>query len=318
MNARGSQAGAFILLCTIWGSTWIAIKFGVEAVPAFLSASLRFVLAAAVFLVASAALRRRLPSTRTEWSVVAFVGIVLFAGDYGLIYWAEANGVESGLSAVLFAVMPLLTALAAHGLLRGERLTAQKLLGIAVGFSGIVLIFRVQLGDAGTGKFFPMLAVVLAAGCGAISTVAIKRWGHDIDGFVFNGLAMAIGAATLAAASLAAGEGWGLPSWPTGLAPILYLALAGSVVTFATYLWLLRQIQATTISFIALIIPIVALYLGLALANETFDVLDLLGAAVTLVGIYVSTSKRIGAAVAGLRAARREPAPPDPPSANGK
>ncbi len=319
MKPRASQAAAFALLCTIWGSTWLAIKVGVAAVPTFLSATLRFVVAAGVLLALAIAFRRKLPSRRTEWGVIAFVGIILFAGDYGLIYWGEANGVESGLSAVLFATMPLLTALAAQVLLTTERLTAQKLLGIAIGFGGVVLIFRGQLGTAGAAKFLPMLAVVLAAACGAAATVAIKRWGHDIDGLVFNGLAMTVGATTLAALSLAVGERWTLPPWPAGLGPILYLALAGSVVTFVAYLWLLRQVEATTVSFITLITPIVALFLGLSFANETFEVLDLVGTAVTLAGIYLSISRRFGAWSRGLRAARAGAQPSDDPAAmNGK
>lgn len=319
MSVRASQAGAFTMLCAIWGSTWLAIKFGVEAVPTFLSASLRFVVAATVLLALTAAFRRKLPGTRTEWGVVVFVGIVLFVGDYGLIYWGEANGVESGLSAVLFATMPLLTALVAHALLRRERLTAQKLLGTAIGFGGVVLIFRGQLGSAGLEKFFPMLAIVLASVCGAVATVAIKRWGHGLDGFAFNGLAMAVGAAGLAAISLSNGEPWAMPAWPGGLGPILYLGLAGSVVTFVTYLWLLRQIEATSVSFIALITPIVALVLGFAFANEALDALDVIGTAVTLLGIYLSLSKRLGAWVAGVRnaGAAADPAG-EPPSPNGK
>ncbi len=287
--------------------------------PTFLSAALRFVVAAAVLLALAFAFRRKLPRTRTEWSVVVFVGLVLFVGDYGLIYWGEANGVESGLSAVLFAIMPLLTALAAHALLRRERLTVQKLLGIAVGFGGVVLIFRGQLGSAGFEKFFPMLAVVLAAVCGAVATVTIKRWGHDLDGFVFNGLAMGVGAAGLAAISLASGEPWATPSWPSGLGPILYLGLAGSVITFVTYLRLLRQVEATSACFITLITPIVALFLGFIFAKEALDELDVIGTAVTLLGIYLSLSRRLGAWGASLRnpGTAADPAE-EPPSPDGK
>ncbi len=318
MNPRAFQATAFALLCVIWGSTWLAIKFGVEAVPTFLSAALRFVVASAVLLALTLALGRQVPRGRRQWAVVVAVGIVLFGGDYGLIYWAEANGVESGLTAVLFATMPLLTAFVAQALLSQERLTAQKVLGIAVGFAGVVLIFRGQLGEAGMGKLFPMVAVILAAACGATGTVAIKRWAHDVDGFAFNGFAMALGSATLALASLASGETWSVPSWPNGLVPILYLALVGSVVAFATYLWLLRRIEATTGSFITLITPLVALYLGVAFASETVDAFDLIGTAMTLAGIGLFVSRRVGAWSARVGKPRQAEAHPEPPSADGK
>lgn len=291
MNLRASVAGVFVLLCVIWGSTWLAIKLGVEAVPTFLAAALRFALAAAVLLGLAAALRRPLPRLRSEWAVVGLVGVVLFVGDYGLVYWGEANGVASGLTAVLFATMPMVTAIAAHALLPREGLTARKLAGIFVGFAGIAVIFRGQIADAGFGSFFPMLAIVGGAACAGVSTASIRRWAQSLDGLVFNGLAMAIGAAGLSAVSLASGERWASPSWPNGLAPILYLSLVGSVVAFVAYHWLLHHMEATHVSLILLITPIVALALGYAAASETIDALDGIGTAITLAGLYLASSR---------------------------
>lgn len=312
MNLRTSVTTAFAALCLIWGSTWIAIKFGVEAVPTFLSATFRFLVASAVLLAIAAVLRRRLPQTRAEWTATILVGIILFTGDYGLIYWAEANGVPSGLTAVLFATMPLLTAIAAHALLRREPLTAQKLVGILVAFGGVALIFRGQLGSQGPSLFLPMFAVVASAACAGVGTVIMKGWAHDIDALTFNGLAMAVGAGGLAAASVLTGERWIAPSWPGGLAPILYLALLGSVVAFVTYKWLLGHLEATSASFLTLITPIVALVLGTFLASETLEPIDAVGTAVTLLGIYLSISRRVASLGRSLRSA-----PVAPPS-NGK
>src|SRR5207245_1529577 len=228
-------------------------------------------------------------------------GVGLFTADYGLIYWGENNGVESGLSAILFATFPLQTALVANAYLKAERFTAQKLLGIGVGFGGVVLIFRSQLGTAGLEKVFPMLSIVLAATCAAFATVAVKRWGHDTEPISFNAAAMAVGAAGLASVSLITREPWGIPTWPQGLGAILYLAIAGSVVTFVAWQWLLKEMPATSLSYIALIIPIVAVLLGASLGNETFDLIDLAGAAIVLFGIYVSTSRVAAAKLLGDR-----------------
>jgi drug/metabolite transporter (DMT)-like permease len=199
--------------------------------------------------------------------------------------------------------MPLMTAIAAHALLPKERLTARKLVGIGVGFGGIALIFRGQLADAGPGLLYPMLAIVAAATCAGVSTASMRRWAREIDGFVFNGLSMGIGTLGLAAVSVATGERWAVPSWPGGLAPIVYLSLVGSVVAFVGYLWLLHHVEATTGSFILLITPIVALALGFAAANETIDMLDGLGTAITLAGIYLSSSR--ASAVRRVRVADR-------------
>src|SRR6266511_3945125 len=272
------------MLCVIWGSTWLAIRIGLQGAPPFLAASLRFFLSAITLAGVGAILRSKWPGDRTEWSLVAFVGIVFFAADYGLIYWGENNGVESGLSAVLFATFPFQTALVA--------------------------------------KAFPMLAIVLGATCAAFSIVAIKRWGHDVDPVTFNAAAMGVGAMVLAAVSLVAAERWSVPSWPEGIGAIVYLALAGSVVTFVAWQWLLKQTEATFLSFVTLIIPIVALLLGATLARESFEPIDLAGAAIVLLGIYVSSSRRvaaIGRAAIGRRPAASNPGDPpgDPPSRGG-
>lgn len=317
MTSRLAYGAAFAMLCAIWGSTWLAIKIGLAGAPPFLAASLRFVVASLVLLALVALTRSAIPRTRVEWGLAAFVGLVLFTADYGLIYWGEANGVESGLSAILFATMPLQTAIAAHGILRDERLTIQKLAGIALGFAGILVIFRGQLALAGPAKLFPMAAIILSSSCAAVSTVAVKRWGHDTNPISFNAFAMGVGAVALAGLSLFAGESWAVPAWPVGIGAILYLALAGSVVTFVTYLWLLKKVQATVMSYIALVTPVVAVFLGVSLGNEALDPLAILGAALTLGGIYLSTSRRAtrwGRALTGAAAVPEVAGAAEPPS----
>src|SRR5712691_6935809 len=108
------------MLCVVWGSTWLAIRIGLQGAPPFLAASLRFFLAAITLPGVAALLRSKWPANRPERGRVVFVGIVLFAAAYGLIYWGENNGVESGLSAVLFATFPFQTALVANAFLREE------------------------------------------------------------------------------------------------------------------------------------------------------------------------------------------------------
>jgi len=292
MASRAFVGASYAMLCGIWGSTWLVIRIGLEGAPAFLSASLRFVVASATLLGLAVVFRSKLPRGRVEWGLVLFVGLVLFTADYGLIYWGENNGVASGLSAILFATFPLQTALFAHALLKKERVSVQKLAGIALGFVGILVIFRGQLA-ADAGLFFPMLAIVLAATCAGVSGVALKRWGHDTDPVTFNAFAMATGALSLAGVSLAAGEPWTVPSWPAGIGAIVYLAIAGSVLTFVTWVWLLKRLEATTMSYIAFVTPIVAVLLGVAVGEELLDPLILGGAAVTLAGIYVANSRRI-------------------------
>ncbi|MFQ5839060.1 MAG: DMT family transporter [Thermoplasmata archaeon] len=304
--------GIYALLCVVWGSTWLAIKIGLVGAPPFLSASLRFVIAAAILIPLSLALGAHWPKGHLEWSVVAFVGIVMFIFDYGLIYWAEASGVESALAAVLFATMPFQTALMAHGLIRQEKLTAKRVVGIAMGFGGIVLVFSGEMGGVGVDKALPMLAIVLSATCASAASVAMKRWGHDASPYTWNAVAMAIGATGLMLLSLSAREPLATPGWPEGILSILYLAVLGTVVTFVGYLRLLKTIPVTTMSFIAFITPIVAVFLGYAVASETLDPVAGVGAAITLGGIVVYSWKR-RIPVAGSAEAAPATMSPGPP-----
>lgn len=287
MARADSDYGIYGLLCVIWGSTWLAIKIGLEGAPPFLAASLRFVTAAGILLPLSVALGARWPRGRGEWSVVAFIGVVLFVFDYGLIYWAEANGVESALAAVLFATMPFQTALMAHGLIGAERLTPRRLAGIALGFGGIVLVFGGEVGAVGPEKALPMLAIVVSATCASAASVAMKRWGQDADLYTWNGVAMAIGAGGLLLLSTAAREPLAVPGWPEGVLSILYLGVFGTVVTFMGYLRLLKSVPVTIMSFIAFLTPLVAVFLGVVVAAETMDPLAGVGAGATLAGIAV-------------------------------
>ena len=129
MATRFVRGAAFAMLCVVWGSTWLAIRIGLQGAPPFLAASLRFVVASITLALLGIAFRSHWPTNRTEWALVAFVGLVLFTFDYGLIYWGENNGVESGLSAILFATLPLQTALVANAFLREERRSEERRVG---------------------------------------------------------------------------------------------------------------------------------------------------------------------------------------------
>src|SRR5437762_6046485 len=137
------------MLCVIWGSTWLAIRIGLQGAPPFLAATLRFLLASITLAVLAIVFRSKWPANRTEWALVAFVGLVLFTADYGFIYWGENNGVESGLSAILFATLPLQTALVANAVLPGEPLAVPNHAGTGPGLVGLLHNHRGQVGPPG-------------------------------------------------------------------------------------------------------------------------------------------------------------------------
>ena len=256
----------YVMLCLIWGSTWLVIKVGYGGLGPFNVAAVRFLIAGAIMTPMVPLLGARWPSSRAEWALVTWVGLVLFAADYGLIYWGE-QFLDSGMTSILFALLPLVTIGFAHFYVPGDRITGRKFAGTVVAFVGIVALFgdRVRLDPAGLG---PMLAIVASTVCAAAAGVATKRHGTTLHPAALNAPAMLIGAAALAVMSLAAGDGLLLPEDTATWTAILYLAIAGSVITFLGYFTLLKTWSVTSLSFISVFTPAIALILGFAFLDE--------------------------------------------------
>jgi len=280
----------YMMLCLIWGSTWLVIKVGYGGLGPFNVAALRFLIASLVLAPIVPLFRASWPSTRTEWTLVVWVGIVLFAADYGLIYWGE-QFLDSGLTSILFALLPLVTIGFAHLYVPGDRITGRKLAGSVVAFGGIVALFgdRVRLDPAGLG---PMLAIVASTVCAAAAGVATKRHGANLHPASLNAPAMLIGAAALAAASLAAGDGLALPLDAPTWSAIVYLAIAGSVITFLGYFTLLKSWTVTSLSFISVFTPTIALFLGFVFLDERPTISSGVGAALILGGVALALSDK--------------------------
>jgi drug/metabolite transporter (DMT)-like permease len=279
----------YVLLCLIWGSTWMVIKVGYGGLGPFNVAGLRFLVAGAVMAAVARATRARWPRGRTEWTAVAVVGLLMFAGDYGLIYWAEQY-IESGLTAVLFATLPLMTLFIARALLPGERITPGKLASSVLALVGTVALFadRLQLDAAATR---PMAAVLGAALCAAIASVVSKRDAHDIPSASLNATSMIIGAAILLLAGVAHGEGVRVPADAGTWAAVAYLSLVGSVLAFLIYFELLKTWSVMSLSFISVFTPVIALLLGFAFLGEPLTAGKVGGAALILIAVVLANRR---------------------------
>jgi drug/metabolite transporter (DMT)-like permease len=284
----------YALLCVIWGSTWLVIKVGYGGLGPFNVASVRFLLAGLVLAVVMPLARVGWPRRRGDWLLVAWVGVVLFAADYGLIYWAE-QFLESGLTAVLFATLPLITVALAHVYLPGDRITRRKLAGTVLAFCGVAALFgdhlRLDLAKAG-----PMLAIIASAVCAAAAGVAIKRHGAGLHPAALNAPAMLVGGVVLAAASYVAGDGFRVPEDASTWGAVTYLALAGSVVTFLVYFRLLKTWSVTSLSFISVFTPVIALVLGFVFLDERPTIWTALGALLILAGVGLALTRARAAA----------------------
>jgi drug/metabolite transporter (DMT)-like permease len=280
------QAALYALICLIWGSTWLAIKIGLNGVPPFLGAGLRFLLATLLVGFGLAVRRKRVHLTRDDKICVVSLGLLVFWLDYAAVYWAETR-ISSGLTAILFSTMPLMTSLLSAYWTRSETLSGRKIAGILVGVLGTVLLFwpheRLGLQEA-----LGMLAALAGCLCAAINLVTMKKYGRHSDPFVLNFLGMGFGAACLLAMS-ASIEDWGGAVWSrSNVLAIFYLSVFGSVIAFSTYYYLIKKMDATIVSLSTLIIPIVALVLGRAFLRETVTPIAIAGIATILAGVAVA------------------------------
>jgi drug/metabolite transporter (DMT)-like permease len=279
-------AALFALVSVIWGSTWLAIKIGLVGVPPFLGAGLRFVVGTLLTGTVLVWRRQRIRLTHDDWVCVLSSGVLVFWLDYAGVYWAETR-ISSGLTAILFSTMPLMTALLGRFWIRSEKLSGRKIAGILVGIAGTTLLFW-PAERLGPSEIRGMLAALGGSLAAAVNLVTVKRYGQRIDAFVLNFFGMGLGSACLLIMS-AAMEGWTGVVWtPSNVAALLYLAVVGSVVAFTAYYQLIRLLDATVVSLTTLVIPVVALILGYVFLQEQVSSTAIAGIVVVLIGVTVT------------------------------
>jgi drug/metabolite transporter (DMT)-like permease len=288
---RPAAAWAAFAGCSlVWGSTFLVISIGNDTVPPLWAAALRLALATVLLAALSHLLRQPLPRGAALGAAALF-GLLNMGLSMSLLYWAETR-VPSGLVAVLYATIPLTTALGARaaGL---ERLAPLKVAGALVALGGVGAIFAGSL--AGDAPPLPVLAAVAAATCASLSGIALKR-GPRQPPLPANAVGSAVGCAVNLAASTLAREPHAFPAGAAALLPILYLAVAGSIVAFGLYAWLVNHWPLTRISFISVVVPVVALALGVAVRGERLSANSVAGSALVMLGLALAiASDRRGA-----------------------
>lgn len=276
----------FSLICVIWGTTWLVIKIGLNGVPPFLAAGLRFTLASTAFFAYIAARGVKIRVNRDGMVAILSCGLLGFTLSYACVYWAEQY-VSSGVVAILYCMMPLFTALLSRFWTRSENLPARKMAGILVAMGGTVMLFLHAQG-LGAENGPRMAAALLSVLATAVNLVSVKKYGRDLNVFVLNACGMAIGAVGLFALS-AVFEHHDAVNWSAANAlAIVYLSLIGSVAAFQSFYTLVKIMDATRVSLISLIFPIVAVLLGRAYGHEAIPPRRWAGMALVLVGVAIS------------------------------
>jgi len=285
---------AFGIIYFVWGSTYYAIRVGVREVPPFLLAAMRFVIAGAVLYGWTRARGERGPSGR-EWASVALVAFLMFVMDYGLVFWAEQR-VASGLTAVMLATIPPFMALGEIFILRTRRLTLRLVVALLIGLGGVgVLVSRsLDLGGAPIDRK-GAAALIVAAMSWSIASALARMLPLPESKVVSSGAQMLAGGVFLAVISGVLGEYGNFHAANVSRGAwiaLAYLIVAGSIIAFTAYVWLLHHESPTKVGTYAYVNPVVAVLLGYFLGGEELGLRTILGTVFVLISVLVITTTK--------------------------
>jgi drug/metabolite transporter (DMT)-like permease len=278
----------WLLLATIWGSTWLFIKVGLQDLPPFTFAAIRFVVASAP-LVAWLAIRRRpLRYPAADWRLMVVTGLLTFTVNYALVFWGELH-VSAGLAALIYTTFPILGMLQAHWLLHDEPLTARRLSGAVLALGSVAVIFHNQIDLRGPMALLGSAAILVAATGTAYADVLVKKSGVHIDPVTMTAVQMVAGVIPLLALGLVVEGSPFTLRWTTrAVVCLLYLALVGSSVTFVTLYWLIRRMQVTRVMLIPLLSTVIAVTLDAMILGERLHWRTLAGGLGVLAGLVIA------------------------------
>jgi len=258
----------WILLCLIWGSTWIVIKIGLVDLAPITFAAARFVVAGLVLAIIIAVRKIPFPKGKAQWRLMAITGILQFSINYSMVFWSEQY-ISSGLAAVLQATIPVFGLMFAWKLLPEERITALKITAIFAGIIGVTLIFIDQLAVQSFMAFAGSVGIIIGALAAACASILVKAKASGIDPamIVFSQILFGLPPLIIYAS---ASEGSFLDhNWSrTAIFSVLYLSIIGTIAAFWFYYWLLQRIESTKAMITSLVTPLIAVIIGSIVLGE--------------------------------------------------
>jgi drug/metabolite transporter (DMT)-like permease len=283
---------AFAIIYFVWGSTFLAIRVGVREIPPFLFAAMRF-LAAGLALYGWTLLRGERSPKGREWGSAFLLATLIFVCDYGLLFWAEQR-VPSGIAAVMLAMIPVFMALSEIIFLRTQRLTVRLGVALLIGIAGVaVLVSRsLNLGGAPIDRL-GAVALLFASVSWSVASVLSRKLPLPESKVMSSGAQMLAGGIllTLAAGALGEFRGFHPGNVSRGVwLALLYLIVAGSIIGFTAYVWLIHHESPTKVGTYAYVNPVVAVLVGYFLGGEALGLRTILGTLFVLVSVVVITT----------------------------
>jgi drug/metabolite transporter (DMT)-like permease len=279
--------GSWLAVCFFWGTTYLAIRVGLETLPPTLFGGLRFLLAGTALFAFVVCRGERLPRGR-EWLSLTLVGVLLLGVGNGVVVWAE-QWISSGMTALLISTSPFWVVAAERLGRGGERAGPHVLLGMLMGFAGMALLVGPEMFGAQVDARFLLGVLLLQAGCASWSggSVFAKRHPTGVAPLMSAAVQMLAGGAALTLVGSARGEWVSLDFNPRSLAAFLYLVVFGSLVAYTAYTYAIQKLPLSLVSTYSYINPVIAVVLGWLLLGEPLGWRVAAGAGVILGGVAV-------------------------------
>ena len=285
---------AFAAIYFVWGSTFLAIRIGVREVPPFLLAGMRFLVAGLILYAWMRASGTRSPALR-EWGAASLLAVLIFVFDYGLLFWAERR-VPSGIAAVLLATIPVFMTLSEILILRTQRLSPRLAMALLAGLGGVAVLMShtMRFGEAPIDTA-GACALIVAAISWSVASVLTRKLPLPPAKVMSSAAQMLAGGVLLMLAAGLLGEFRGFrisavsrQAWFA----LSYLIVAGSIVAFTAYVWLIHHESPTLVGTYAYVNPIVAVLIGYLLGGEAIGPRTIAGTILVLFGVVVMTTAR--------------------------
>lgn len=278
----GRVLAAYATISIVWGSTYLAIRVGVQHFPPALFGGIRFLVAGSILLALAVAMGRPLPRRRADWVTPALVGVLLLTVGNGLVVWAEQS-VESGLTAILIVTSALWMAVF-DAVIPGSdtRPSLRQVAGLLVGFGGTVLLVIDNIDHLGNSGLTGPAALVVASGSWALGSVLSKRRPVETGPHVNAALQMLFGGAGMALIGLVAGETGRVVFTTQSVGAIAYLVVFGSLIAYTSYVYLLRHAAPVFVGSAVYVNTVVAVLLGWILLDERVNLRTFVAMAIIL------------------------------------
>jgi drug/metabolite transporter (DMT)-like permease len=278
---------AFFILCMVWGTTYLAIKVGIQYIPPFTMSGLRNIISGLIFLIYTFLQNEKMPNAKTLLQLLV-IGILLIFGGNGLVSWAE-NYISSGLTAVICSITPIYMTLLSVYFIKGFKTNMYIVLGLMLSIIGIGLIFKNEMQNEWNSlAILGIILITIANISWAIGTILLKKTKMEISILMGVGFQMFFGGIVNLFIGFMVENNTKIMETPIkGWLAMSYLIVFGSLIGYYCYIYLIKNMQPARLSIHTYANTIIAVLLGSLILKETITMFTIIGMMITLLGVWV-------------------------------